>query len=360
MKKTVLLLIILLLIINCDNLIDSKSKKKFKHPSEYTWIVDTLDVDIVTTRFRASDILYISKDEIYIFGENSHFYDVYWQYDGEKWEDKIAVCDSRDIIAVTKISDKIYGVGTTERYLPENINYQGSVVKFTNKNCKQIFYAHADNHSGSRFWDIWGDSENNIWVGGWYGLLYHFDGKNWLDYSFPDSVWVTNFSGKNSNKLYACGYAFRGQGMFNGYFMKWDGKKWKMENEFHDKEINRDNYPFGWKDICLGDEYIYSCGNGVYRKKITENNWEKIDFYYQVFKYEDISGSSDNNIYAVGFAGAIVYWDGEQWHYIADLCTKYNFIPYAVYTKAWTDGDQVYIVGYDYNNLKRTYVIHGK
>jgi hypothetical protein len=351
MRKTIVYILILFLFLSkCDYSTKNNEKDKRVHPTEYTWTIDTLELSVVSSRFRPTDILYIDENDIYIFGENSYYNDVYWHYDGEEWRDTTILSKIRDIRAVENISGKIYGAGDTQWYLPEGVDYQGSIVCYNSSKWQQVFYAHVDGQRGTIFFDIWGDSEDNIWVGGWYGLLYHFNGEKWTDYCLSDTIWINNFSGDDSDDLYAIGYYFYNVGI-NGYFLKWNGESWIIENQF---QKSRDEYlfhSFGFLDIYVTDDYIYSCGEGVFRKRRGDEEWQKL-YQDSQSKYWDISGSGPDNIYAVGEGGNADFWDGDECFYLDSI-----YYPEITYKKVWTDGTQVIIIGYSNNTA---YVMRGK
>jgi hypothetical protein len=361
MRKTIVYILILFLFLSkCDYSTKNNEKDKRVHPTEYEWTIDTLDVDVRVTTFRPTDFLYINENDIYIFGENSHYNDVYFHYDGKEWRDTCVIYGTRDINSVMNISDKIYGAGKTSWYLPEYADFQGGVAFYNGKQWKQIFYASAEGKRVSYFLDIWGDSEDNIWVGGVFGnfgLLYHYNGQEWKNYCLPDTAWLKSFSGTSSDDLYACGYYWESGGVIlNGYFFKWTGEEWKIEDQFRENVNNEEHYPFGYRDIYVSEDYIYSCGRGFYRKKRGEKEWEKFELNLGA-GFFDISGSSSDNVYVVGDNGRINYWDGDQLYTSGEICPGH---PFGTYKKVWTDGEQVFIIGQDDGDYDRVYVLHGK
>ena len=338
------------ILFNCNNLLKSNNKKDKKHPTEYTWTIDTLDLSVVSSRFRPTDILYIDEDDIYIFGENSYYNDVYWHYDGVEWRDTTILSMIRDILAVEEISGTIYGAGDTKWYLPEGVDFQGSIVRFNGSQWQQVFYAHVDGQKGASFYDIWGNSEDNIWAGGPYGLLYHYNGQEWEDYCFPDTIHIINFSGSDSENLYAIGYYIDNVGI-NGYFLKWTGESWIIENQFQKNRAEYLFHSFGFLDIYVTNDYIYSCGEGVFRKKRDDEEWQKL-YQDSQSKYWDVSGSGLDHIYFVGEGGNADFWNGDEC-----FCLDSIYYPEITYNKVWTDGKQVIIVGYSDNT---TYVMRGE
>ena len=65
-RKFSLILLIVIFLFSCDFITKSKNKK-VKHPSEYTWTIDTLEVSVAfEPAFRPMDILYINNEDIYM------------------------------------------------------------------------------------------------------------------------------------------------------------------------------------------------------------------------------------------------------------------------------------------------------
>jgi hypothetical protein len=341
-----LLVVLLLLLFNCDN----NYNEQPKHPSEYTWTIDTLELSVISTRFRPTDILYLNENDIYIFGESGHYNPVFWHYNGSKWQDTIVITNASAIVAATNISGDIYGVGDTRWYLPEGVICQGSIDKFNGNSWQQIFYAHIEGQRGSEFRDIWADSEDNIWVGGYLGLLYHYNGQEWVNYCFPDTVNIYHFSGNDSTGLYAIGY-YLGNNQANGYLLKWSGENWIMENRFSMAYADYLFRPFGHLDLYVTGDNIYTCGDGVFCKQSGDSTWQKL-WQFSDYKFRDVSGSGAGNIYFVGDGGNAIFWDG-----VSPSCLDSIYYPEITYKKVWTDGNQVIITGFS-DNI--SYVMWGK
>ncbi|MCK5519843.1 hypothetical protein KAJ27_05150 [bacterium] len=359
-KNLFVLILLLFVILGCDLFLpdDKEDKEIIKHPSEYTWTVDTINVSSVSW-FDPMGFYYRNEKDIRIHGYQGIYREVVLRYNGEQWQVEKWTTPAWYISDVTEIEGTPYAIGAKMHPPIENSESFGSqpmILKYEENEWKDIFYANADTQTRSYLFDIWGDSENNIWTGGWDGMLYHFDGSKWEDYTLPDSIWITNFSGKNSSELYATAYYYLG-GIESGYILKWADSSWIIDNHFKDIHSDYEKRPFGNMDMYVGDKYMFSCGRGVYIKPKEQTEWEKSDEAKWTLFF-DMDGSSDNNVYAVGFSSVMVYWDGENFIDCWNLWDAEK-IPYCVFQKVWTDGRQVYIVGraYDYSKI---YVIHGE
>lgn len=347
-RKFSLILFIIIFLFNCDLITKSKNKK-IKHPSEYTWTIDTLEVSVAfEPAFRPMDILYIDDDDIFIFGRNAHYWDIYFHFDGVKWQDYIN-SKVQSVYSACVANDKIYGVGT------DHVKYdsKGIVASYQNNKWQRELLVEKEN---SKFNDIIAISEDDIWAGGYKGVLYHFNGSEWEDYCMADTIYFHNFSYHEDHGLYALGYCFfpdnpNREG--NSYILNWNGKYWKIIEYIRLEDYDYRFIPFGINHIYLTDEYIYSCGSGVFRRKYNETKWTKLYMNFEA-TYYDISSSSDDNLYFVGEWGTADHWDGENPTILDSIAFKN-----VIFTTSWTNGKQVYITGWDFDK-NCSYVIHGK
>ncbi|MCK4529873.1 MAG: hypothetical protein KAU44_01745, partial [Candidatus Marinimicrobia bacterium] len=304
-KSNLILLIIIILILSCGN-----DPEVLKHPLEYTWTIDTLELEVISTRFRPTEILYRSENDIYIFGENGHYNPVYWHYNGSDWQDKILVANAWNILAAKLINGDIYTAGSTQWFLPEGCDWQGSIDKFDNSNVEQIFYAHVEGQRGTEFNDIWGDLDDNIWAGGWHGLLYHYNGTSWVNHSFPDTVHIRHLSGADSSGLYGIAY-YMIANKINGYLLKLVDNGWIIEDQYSMEYSDYLFRPFGHLDVFAIDDIVYTCGDGFFSKRTNEDEWRKL-WQFSTYKFRDVSGSALDSIYIVGDGGNAMFWDGEN------------------------------------------------
>jgi len=335
-------------LINCNFITKSKNKK-VKNPSEYTWTIDTLVVSVAfEPAFRPMDILYINDEDIYLFGRNAHWNDIYFHYDGEKWQDYESYV-IKELTSATFTNNIIYGTGRNH----VNVGSKGQIVSYRNNKWQKELTLEKEN---TEFHDIIALSEHDIWAGGYNGVLYHFNGNEWQDYSLPDTISIKDFSYHEDHGLYALAYCYfpdNSNREGNKYILKWTGENWEIIEYIRLEDYDYRFIPFGTSDINLTDEYIYSCGSGVFRRKYNETNWTKLYMNFEA-TYYDISSSSDDNIYIVGEWGTADHWDGKNPTILDSIAFKN-----VIFTTSWTDGKQVYITGWDFDK-NCSYVIHGK
>lgn len=151
------------------------------------------------------------------------------------------------------------------------------------------------------------------------------------------------------DKLYALGYYFHSHSTRVGdaYLLKWTGEKWIIVDQFAMDNFIGTEDPFGYTDLYVSEEYIYTCGYGIFRKKPGEKEWVK-KFSHN---YYNFVASSSDHMFAIGQYGLVNYWNGKKWQEL-DI----SHYPDIIYKDGWTDGNQLYIIGYGDDNA---YLIHG-
>jgi hypothetical protein len=82
---------------------------------------------------------------------------------------------------------------------------------------------------------------------------------------------------------------------------------------------------------------------------------------FGTFYSKAVIGAADDNLFIVGYAGTeylygeVVHYNGVDWHEF----TQFQF-PDVQYEDVWTDGREVFIVGYRLDFPQITLVLHGK
>jgi len=319
----------------CDSILTNDSND---NPINYKWEIDSISHNFDNyLSLEAVEMLYYDQDDIYILCESMYPHGLYFHYNGEEWKQH-SVRATKQINSLCKFDDKIYCAAGLDEH-------QGRVLSFNRWEWEWTSQLTTNNE----FLDIWSDGTDNIWVGGLGGYLYHYDGQDWKEHNLPAPIWIREFSGPSMDKLYALGYYLHSHSTRVGdaYLLKWTGEKWSIVDQFAMDNFSRTEYPFGYVDLYVTDDYIYTCGSGLFRKMHDEQEWTQLDDH----NYNNIFASSSNNIYAVGNYGLVNYWNGKKWQELG--------IPYEeriYYENGFTDGEQVYILGYGDD---KAYLIHG-
>ncbi|HCK98529.1 MAG TPA: hypothetical protein DHW42_00280 [Candidatus Marinimicrobia bacterium] len=342
-KNIPVLMLFILLFFNCDNFLNNKNEKR--GPREYRWSVDTLQTGREGFQIVMEDIWGNSSKDIYVIGQGDLDQRIY-HYDGKEWKPinlgiDAFIIDSRSIFGFS--SDDVYGAGA----------FYGDSVALITKSA-MIHYDGSQwsdidlNDGGRGLLDMWGISPDDIWAGGIEGTLFHYNGVEWTKLAMPDSLWFKKFSGFASDDVYAIAY-YPNPNTFiwTYYIIHWDGKDWSVQDKFSDGMPET----FGSHGLEVIDDYLYSAGDGVFRKRGDDTEWEKI-LTQPAPRFYDIYGTSPDNIFVVGKAGRAYHYNGIDWYLYEEI--QY---PDIEYTGVWTDGKEVFIVGEDNS---KSFIMHGK
>jgi hypothetical protein len=105
---------------------------------------------------------------------------------------------------------------------------------------------------------IFGFAKNNIWIGDIQGLIWHYDGSSWsqftkLNYSSEKRITWENIWGESPNDVYAVGAYLDENNLFNnGVIAHFDGSKWSLLNNIKKNTTSTRIY----KSITDGKYYL--------------------------------------------------------------------------------------------------------
>jgi len=182
---------------------------------------------------------------------------------------------------------------------------------------------------GPRLLDVWGSSSNDLYAVGAGGAVLHYDGTGWATTTAGESdlecVW-----GISESELYAASNRIVDEppchdppcpenGAFGSIFTS-EGATWSETGLIEDK----------WIRSLWGASGDALFGVGASVELWEEGNTGGIRCYRTILRYDgalwspmieetvegtlnDVWGSSENDIFAVGSGGAILHYDGTTW-----------------------------------------------
>ncbi len=321
-----------------------------KDPRTYTWTIDTLKS--VGGNMVMQSIWGSSPSDIYVVGHDAGPRRIV-HFDGDSWQDvKLHTSEGGPLNGPFNLK-RIFGFSKENIWLigglespnpppPPAFPDSTLIVHFNGMQWQMIPMV----PKGSILQAIWGDSPQNLWAGGLYGTLYHYDGTAWKRKQPPKSFWYNSFAGLSANEVYALAYEYDAQGRDIRYLSMWDGTEWRILQSF--TGLPREGAPFGHLVLFAIDGQLFSAGHSVFRK--TTSGWENILSPFRTIFY-GMHGIATDNLFAVG-NGVVYHFNGNDWKQIIDLAF------YGVsWIAAWTDGTEAFIVG---NDGSVSYVAHGK
>lgn len=187
----------------------------------------------------------------------------------------------------------------------------------------------SGDEGGARLLDVWGSSSNDVYAVGSGGAVLHYDGTGWATTTAGESDLVCLF-GISKNELYAANNRLVDEPpcfsppcpenrVFSSIFTS-DGEAWIEMSVIEDK----------WIRGLWGMSGDALFGVGAFAEMWEEGGMGGIRYYRTILRYDgaswipmidettqgtlnDVWGSSENDIFAVGSGGAILHYDGTSW-----------------------------------------------
>ncbi len=223
-----------------------------------------------------------SLDSIYIVGVNGTI----MHYDGEYWMPLESGTSEalRDVWGFAE--DEVFAVG------------DNGVIIYWDGHA----WSAMNGGTNSDLQGVWGAAPDDVFAVGDEGEIIHWDGVEWTQSAvFPDYEILTVW-GLSSEEVYALGrVSLSGPGVI----LHWDGDFWTALHYF---------------DEALTDIWGDSPDN-IYVSTMYEpgaiRRWDGSD-WTEIYSVEDywfysLTGTSEDDICAVGIYGHIAQWDGERW-----------------------------------------------
>lgn len=336
--------IILLLFLSCRRDTNPISdEEEVTPPREYEWTVDSLTIPN-TFQISVDDMWGSSAKDIYTVGYGTPRGKMF-HYDGKTWQTvKLQTSEGGPIENILQLwsihgfsSTNIFAAGYKEE--SDREDYLALLIHYDGRQWNEIPVEGKGLHT------VWGLSHKDIWIGGLYGTLMHYNGNKWTKFSMLDSIWIKDIAGFATDDVYAIAYSV--SPYFTFFMYHWDGKNWRLQDRFR---VYSEPETFGSHRLKIIGSDIYSVGyGGVFHKSVNNTAWKRIKYSPLIF---DISGSSRQNLIAVGRGGIASHYNGEGWQLYQDI---YN--SHLEYTACWADVKEAFVAGY---NGSFTYIFHGK
>ncbi len=154
-------------------------------------------------------------------------------------------------------------------------------------------------------YDMWGASSTNIYAVGTKGALMNWSGNGWTQQANFTQDDLRGVHGISANQVWVVGY--------KGAAAAFDGAGWKPLDMISGA-VNL-NGVFATAGDKPGDVDVWAAGtSGVY-KLANQGSQTGFKKYYPspYLNAWAIHGSDNKHIWAVGYGGSIVHWDGKVW-----------------------------------------------
>jgi len=187
-------------------------------------------------------------------------------------------------------------------------------------------------------WGIWGPDSNHVYAVGGGGVILFYNGQDWVTMNSGTRQWLYDIWGVDTETIYAAGA---------GVILKFDGSEWKSMmtgdpfNTFFTIQGNHENDVYaagdskkiyhyngiGWTEVKANISNqiwgLYTSGLHVFAAGRMVDN-QSVIYHYDGVRWVDekfsintdfwgLWGSTENNVYCVGDNGTIAHYDGQSW-----------------------------------------------
>jgi hypothetical protein len=182
----------------------------------------------------------------------------------------------------------------------------------------------------------WGVNSNDMFFVGNGGIMYHYDGLQFVQMNSNTTKDLTSVWGTSSSNVWACGF---NSSTGETVILHYDGASWSIDNLSNDPVAKSNGFDVVWAcDSSNVYPFVATSGSNVYRK--TDNGaWRNdgslipnalggntfVGLYL-------LRGNSPNDIMAAGGWGWVGHWNGKTWKKY-DALYDYNnsdYIPNAL------------------------------
>lgn len=243
-------------------------------------------------------------------------------------------------------ADNVYIVGTQRNGV---LHYNGSQ------------WQEVETPSRTTLNGIWGSSAANIFAVSNQGPILHFDGNQWSEQETPLPVYAPSelygVGGLSDGDVFAVGKYPRqvGSQIDNSIILRYDGQRWY---EMDDPTLNE---LYGISSV--GEKLFAVGSHGTILVFDQQQRWVSMESGTTAFLLS-VWGSSYDNVFAVGGAGRILHFDGNQWSAMdsgtnESLYHVWGSSPYNVYAVGYAgtllhyDGDSWHTIDTGTANILR-------
>jgi len=358
----IVLLVTLSVIGSCSHPTDPSVPPR-KDPRTYSWTIDTI---YLPNSFQTlmTCIWGSSPQDVYVTGHNSNNPGQMYHYDGTSWKEVPLYRQNGGVIDIYVDMQELIGFSPSDVWAVGQgfFGDGGHIIHYDGKNWTTVPCPYVK--EVETFTCIGGTGSNNIWVGGAASSsLYHYNGSVWTKDSLPvfspsssktgDSFFFRSIKSDKQGNMFAIAtmhYQVERVAEIY-YFFTYSNDRWALIDSAT-VTLGLIEHKWGYTDLWVSpSNSVYSASGDVYRR--SGEAWTRL--YDGEINLHSIYGNSDENIFAVGPFGTILHFNGTDWKKVsAYSATNLH------YGGIWTDGTEVFIVGYISGYPMKSVVIHGK
>lgn len=165
----------------------------------------------------------------------------------------------------------------------------------------QIVWSETGGLPGENINSVWGTSPNALFASGGYRTLDSYDGSSWTASSHPSGANRYNLYGVSASEIYSAGQA----SYQTGNLMKYDGANWSTVFSTSQSELIDVWTDGSGKIFVTGDGRFYGFDGSLWSEIPTG-----LATGYNTNRLGSVWGTSASNVYATGYNGNLLHWDG--------------------------------------------------
>ncbi len=334
-KNAIILLMITLVANSCDKAVNPP----IDNNEEYTWTVDTLrnpnGYGVVPWSIWGG-----SPKDVWVAGFNLAGQGEIFHLVSNKWNRVTPELGFNYEVS------SVYGFAENDVYvigfriiLGTTLHTESLILHYNGTSIQQEI---IPNKSSALLY-IHGRNSSDIWACGNFGTLYHKTGADWQKIPFDTTLNLGPIYNAPDGSVYMM--SFPSKNPANGdsakhFFWKYSNQTWQKvdSNYVYNDDYILLGYTFGNTAMWgINESKIYSAGYGLYEYDGKKWLYQARDDYSLL----DIKGTSSDNIYAVGYHGIIIHFDGIQWTSLRDFheytVSFYSVMPFE---------DEIFITAY--------------
>ncbi len=283
------------------------------HPT-ITWVADTIRNPYAGSQLMLLSIWGSDTNDVYAIGHNSAGGDAsLFHYDGKKWSVvKITQGEGGFIGSYVdfnniegSVKNDIWAVGSRGSYFGSTID-SSLVIHYDGSRWSEVQMQRCK--SGMVSLKVLG--MNDVYLGGAYGEVYHYDGS-----TFTETILDTNVTislGGDDIRMFAGGdtYYIDPAVRYISVYSKLNGGPWHLLKTTSEAEYYQ-NRTYGYYDFfSLGGGRYFCGGEGVYL--LSDSTWQ-LSYSQDDYSYGRIRGTGPANVFAISGSDRLLHWDGVDW-----------------------------------------------
>lgn len=334
-----------------------------KSPREMKWKKTVITYE-GSTQVLMSDIWASSPDNVYVCGHNDLVDGQIFRYNGESWS---------EVKIINAINDS-YRINAVDGNNANDIYLAGAIIDLVNTDTTYYldYTALIVNYNGvnwvkedipvskERLLCVYALSPNEVYAGGYGGMLYSYNGSQWsldtinipVNENHEVSTQIRRISSHN-NIPYFLGFKHNNTTGYNThYFYSYENRKAVLIDStgilFDTQE------KFGTSSLYNYKNNLYSYGRELFKYSGTGWNAETITPY----EYVGLSISSENNWLAAGQNNKVYHYDGSTWAELEEIIYPDGD---SWIRDIWHNEKEAFVVGYEISAFPQSTIIwHGK